>query len=241
MQHDFCETPRRPILRATSYDPPLALYFKPRCKLWSCPYCARQNAKGWALRAKMAGDDWTVRYEQLAFVTLTSHERLGPAASLAVLPSAWGALSARLRRYTPGIKYLMIPERHQSGRVHLHAITSAPIGTRWWKDNARSCGMGYQDHEDVVKNGWGAWYYTLKYLLKGVTTGDWPKGFRRVRTSRHFPQLPPGEYPGWQFSKLQAEISLADEMRGQAAQGLTTILLDERVAWAVINLVIQSD
>lgn len=143
------------------------------------------------------------------FLTLTSHERLGPAASLRVMPHAWDMLGKRARRAEPEYQYLLIPEPHLDGRVHFHVIENSGLGERWWKDNARSCGLGYMVEEETLRSAAGAAWYVSKYLTKGLTINVWPKGFRRVRTSHRWPRppaLPAAE--GWTFSRLPDGIEL---------------------------------
>jgi len=72
-------------------------------------------------------------------------------------------------------------------------IIAADFTKRWLKDNARSCGFGYQcdvsvfDNDDAIK--FAVWY-TTKYLSKSLEITQWPKHFRRIRTSRNWPVLP---------------------------------------------------
>jgi len=64
------------------------------------------------------------------FVTVTSHEKLTAKQSLYVLPLAWKKLSMRWRRLVGGKPYVVIPERHKDGRVHIHGIFMADAGTK---------------------------------------------------------------------------------------------------------------
>ncbi len=60
----------------------------------------------------------------------------------------------------------MIPERHQDGRLHAHAIETGHLTTRWFKDEGRECGLGYIAEEKEVRSPAGAGAYVVKYLTK---------------------------------------------------------------------------
>jgi hypothetical protein len=78
--------------------------------------------------------------------------------------------------------------------LHVHLIASANLGTRWWKDNARECGLGYMTEEEEFKAGKAepgrAAAYAAKYLDKQLGVKAWPRYFHHIRTSQHFPELP---------------------------------------------------
>jgi len=129
------------------------------------------------------------------FVTLTSHRKLKtPQATIAVFRHAWDVLGKRARRAAPGMKYVLIPERHESKKLHCHLLTSAPMPTRWYKDNSASCGLGYIAEEERLLTVRKAAQYMAKYTTKQAGSDQWPKGYRRVRTSRSWPALPALEH-----------------------------------------------
>jgi len=166
------------------------------CNAWSCPECRARLKDRWVLRAlhgsKLLADGGAVLY----FATITSHENLKTfGACAAVFPDAWAKLHKRLNRTTDKREYFLVPEKHKDGRMHVHAIWTFPVNTRWLKDNGRECGFGYKNQiggrghvdepiTDLPRIG----QYVGKYLTKSLGDGV-PARFRRVRTSK-----------GWAFA-----------------------------------------
>ena len=163
-----------------------------RCKSWKCPECRELASWVWAQRLKHGIEvyresglsDWQM-------LTITSHEKLrGMSSCLSVWPKAWGKLSTRLRRETAPLRYALMPELHKDTRVHVHLLTNATVSERWLKNNARECGLGYQVAADEIDDAARAVFYAIKYLGKSAGDVDWPRGFRRVRTSQKWPEMP---------------------------------------------------
>lgn len=190
MNHLECETARRPLLVGVNTKNHIAVFFRPRCKLWSCPACGPINRGRWIVRAYQGGAHLISIGASLNFLTLTSHEALSPQGTLTAFRHAWDQLNKRVRRNCPAYQYILIPERHIDGRLHAHLVETSGLGTRWFKDNGRECGLGYMAEETPVRSPEGAAWYVGKYIGKGLAGYQWPKGFRRVRTSQHWPPLP---------------------------------------------------
>ena len=173
----------------------------------------------------------------LQFVTITSHRRLSPKASVRVFTDAWPKLRKRYRRACPGSHYCLIPERHQSGTVHAHLLVSAPAGSRFWKDNSAACGMGYIAEESAVDSSARAAWYISKELSKMLGGLPWPLGFRRVRCSRGFPKMPPLDPPGdWRFEPVGKGERLDYAERDYRRRGYNVISPDHAEAWRIIAL-----
>lgn len=172
----------------------------------------------------------------LNFLTLTSHERLNASGSLKVWPKAWAKLRERVRYETGGFQFLLVPEQHKNHRLHVHAIETAGLGRRWWKDNARECGLGFMADETEVQTAGGAASYTTKYLTKALLYQHWPKGFRRVRTSQGWPKLEKTEQPDdWYFEPLKRAERLDRAIDDLERAGYDVIVLDHYEAWEVIQ------
>lgn len=232
---DDCQTPRRPMLRGINHEMQKAVFFKPRCKMWNCPACAPVNRGLWAVRAYHGAEMLEQNGNSIQFLTLTSHEKLSASASLAVMPHAWDQLNKRARRVAPGYQYLLIPEPHKDGRVHVHAIETSALGERWWKDTARECGFGFMAEEEELRSAAGAAYYVTKYITKGLEGHEWPKGFRRVRTSRAWPKLPAlPAAEGWEWSVLPRETQLNDAYYELRWKGYDVRLLGSFEAWEYV-------
>jgi len=238
---ETCDTPNRPVLRGVNHDQRRAVFFRPRCKMWSCPYCAEVNKNLWIMRAFHGAAvlmDGEIKPQDnlISFLTLTSERSLGPAASIAVFGSAWNLLRLRARRSAPQGQYLLVPERHKDGRLHAHAIETFNLGTRWWKDNAAEVGLGYIAEEDVARSAAGAAYYAGKYLAKSLDVTTWPKNWRRVRTSRGWPKLPEMDQPeGWVWLPLPRDETLAASWRRLEQIGYEVVFLDHLSAWDYVG------
>lgn len=234
--HPKCEGKNRPIMLAISHAFHKVLVFQPACKQWSCPACAEVNRKRWAVRAFHG-------YEQLEseglvsrFLTLTSHEKLTPEESLWVWPKAWSVLGQRARRTAERFEYLMIPERHKNGKIHIHALETSLLDTRWWKDNGRACGLGYIAEAEAIKNPQQAAWYVSKYIGKQLGETSWPKGFRRVRTSRGWPKTPEQpQHTDWEFRMMQRGAALIETVSRYDTAGYTTLHLDHAAAWVYVD------
>jgi len=233
---DPCTNPRVPMMRGISQLEQKVVYFRPTCKSWSCPTCARRNRAKWVATAINGVAVLSDRSAKIDFVTVTSHERLGPAETLRVLPHGWDMLRKRLRRAAATVEYMLIPEAHKDGRVHLHGLVSARLPKRWWKDNAREVGMGYQsDVKEVVSVG-GVAGYVSKYIGKQMEFTFFGNGFHRVRCSQGFPRLPDHELPaGWTFSVLPRDVSLAQDMVFWQGRGYQVALGDGLSAWGFVD------
>ncbi len=186
-----CSTEYRPVLIGIPPDQPVRYIYQPRCKLWSCPYCGRMNGLLWAIKVR-DGVDYYQRngFANWSFVTLTSHPKLHTFDSTrAVWPKAWKKLSMRIRRLSPGLRYVLIPEKHKNGRLHTHALMSAEINNRWLCKNAAASGLGFMARASPVHCIYGASRYVTKYLTKSLSAEQWPPHFRRIRTSQDWPAL----------------------------------------------------
>lgn len=231
----FCTARNRPLLRAVNTDTRQVVFFRPRCGTWTCPSCAKKNAARAVLRAVNGVEVLTQAGCDFDFVTVTSHEKLGPVASLAVLPKAWNKLNTRIKRAVDAQRtpqYFAIPEQHSDGRWHMHAIVSFHLPRRWWKDNARACGLGYQSDAQEVKSIGGVAAYVAKYQVKMLQNSNLPKHLRRIRHSHGWPALPTLPSPtGWNFSKVEEKLSLQDAVTSFQKRGYATVLADEDSSW----------
>lgn len=184
----------------------VAILFNPRCKQWSCDYCAELNRDYWIHQAARGTLLLLSEGQRLQFVTLTSRGYATPAKSLYFFSQNWPKLRKRIAHQTEiwspftGINwaYFLIPERHKSGVLHAHLIAATHLdGQRWYKDNAYQTGFGYQADVKPDIDSLKAAYYAAKYLHKGTGAEDWPKGFMRVRHSQNWPIAKEQPLEGW--------------------------------------------
>lgn len=190
-----CNRANRPYMVALDLENDRAFIFRPDCKTWGCPSCAAHLRARWTLRAYLGVLHYQASGGDFKFVTLTSHERLHSfGQTLHVWPKAWSILRRRVSRAAPGWRFVMVPEQHRTGRLHVHLIASANLGSRWWKDNGREAGLGFIAEEAEFRAGAAepalAAAYVAKYLGKQMAVAAWPRYFHHIRTSQRFPQIP---------------------------------------------------
>jgi len=184
----MCE--RAGLLIAIDKQSRRALVSRADCDSWKCAECSRRMAENWRMRAKIGAAFFIREGVRLDFVTITSHEKLKTfEATEAVWRKAWPVLYAALKRKAKTLEYLVIPEKHKDGRMHVHALWTADVTERWLKDNARKRGLGYKASVSCVENGDSAARYVSKYVGKMLGV-EVPLHFRRVRPSRNWPEIP---------------------------------------------------
>jgi hypothetical protein len=202
--------------------------------MWNCPACGEINAYKAIRRASIGEKVIIDAGMKLDFITVTSHEKLSPSASLAILPKAWNGLNRRVKRENPEltVEYFTVPEQHQDGRWHMHGMTNAKLPRKWWKDNARECGLGYQSDVKEVTDLGGVAHYIAKYMTKMLQNTNLPKHFRRIRTSSGWPKLPEMQpLEGWQFLTVPRDVSMQSEIERYRSMGETCVIADEISSW----------
>ena len=121
-----------------------ALIAQASCKQWACPECNSMMKNQWIMRANIGVHDLIAHDQVVDFVTITSNEKLTTfAQTIYVWRGAWKNLYAALKYQNPLLQYMLVPERHKDGRMHVHALWTANVSKRWLKDNARKRGLGY--------------------------------------------------------------------------------------------------
>jgi hypothetical protein len=143
----------------------------------------------WRLRAHIGARAILKRGDPLDFATITGHEKLTTFDQTEyVWRKAWPSLYAALKRRNQGLQYIIIPERHADGRMHVHALWNANVKRRWLKDNARTRGLGFQCEISRCADEGRASEYVAKYVGKDIGAVSIPH-FRRVRVSRGWPDI----------------------------------------------------
>lgn len=236
-QNSECLQSKAPLMKAINPVTKQVVYFRPACHKWDCPVCGEKNAYKARLRALTGYETLSDQGRKFDFLTLTPHEKLTSSASIPVMAKAWNKLSVRIKRASQHHDYFLIPELHQSGKLHFHALVSAQLKKKWWKDNGRSCGMGYQNDLQEVNEVGGVGGYLTKYLTKMLQNSNLPKGFRRIRASYTWPSLPELDKPeGWIFVTLGKKAVISDEIKIYQETGHTIVMADANSAWGWIDL-----
>lgn len=144
----------------------------------------------WVLRAEIGVRMFLSADIRVDFVTVTSNEKLKSFAQTEyVWRDAWTKLYAALKRKNKALEYFIVPEKHGDGRMHVHALWTASVSKKWLKDSSRKRGLGYMCDVTQVKTTKGATGYVTKYIGKDLGE-DVPKGFRRVRVSQGWAEVP---------------------------------------------------
>ena len=220
-----CNAAGRPMLRAISQQQKTVIYFKPRCKSWKCPACAEINKRLWTVRIYDATAFHLAQGASVAFTTLTTHEKLSVEQSWRLFGKQWNRLRGRARRAAGGGEYVMIPEAHESGKLHVHMLDTFALPTRWWKDNGRTCGLGYMAESEFAETPGGAARYAAKYLSKGLID-EKLRNVRRIRKSQGFLNSSGGDDSAdWQYSRLEAGAVLALDVQHFERAGFEVLLL----------------
>jgi hypothetical protein len=139
------------------------------------------------------------------FATITMHKNwhgLGNTPRVRqVMQAGWSKLRKRMARRWKGLMWIKVIEFHKSGTPHIHLVIGISnhykrhIKTKWLKDNAVSCGLGYmalvgtKGARDLPLDTIGA-HNTAFYVAGYVGKGDMI-GIRALAYSEGFPEVPP--------------------------------------------------
>lgn len=203
------------------------------CKLWSCPECSMKNAKQWIAKIihgiNEVGGDWY-------FATVTAHRWHRGEKSLTNLRTNWQKLRQRMARKAKksGLEmyYARIWEHHKDASYHMHIINNVAVNTRWLKDNASACGMGFMAHSDEIVNAGQAAGYVAKYMLKqgkADTLRTFPRGARRIECSHNWPKWEKDKQEGWYYSgDLETSVAKAENFRKHGKTVLDLVLRNDK-------------
>lgn len=160
------------------------------CDQWKCDSCRKVLSYHWATRVRygLALWDGPKRHWTL---TLSGKVR-SPHFAFGILDECWDNLRKKMQRTFGRWNYAAFVELHPSrvGIAHFHVISLENSPARL-KDVAHHAGFGYQA-KDTEIDGPQASFYVAKYTSKQGE--DMPRGFRRVRLSHGWPDLPPATY-----------------------------------------------
>lgn len=212
-----CENTRQVTTFGTNKIEKVAILFNPRCKMWSCDYCAEINKDAWIHTAMRGTLVLAMEGQRIQFVTLTSRPYATPVTGLYFLKQNWPKLNRTMRYHTNkwtkhlGLEwsYFMVPEKHKTGVVHCHLLAATHYTTeKSWKEFAFNAGFGWKVDAQGIVTPKKAANYVAKYLHKGQGSEDWPKGFRRVRKSQNWPVSEPQAMTGWEWATYKSDYTV---------------------------------
>lgn len=202
----------------------MVYWFRADCKLWGCPECAEKRKTLVGARASRGVERLQRAGLDMYFITLTSHEQVRThERSIAIWRKAWPKLRRRIVYRNDEFHYALFPEQHKDGTFHAHLLASNNQVKRWWKDNARKCGLGYIVDVQPCYHGGAAAQYATKYLTKALHIEAWPKGFHRFRFSQRWPDVVSGDETGEQWTAYLSAAAFDDEMRYWYGLGLKIV------------------
>ena len=159
-------------------------------------------------------------------ITITANGKWrGQERSIANFRKNWPKLRKRVQYHYGDFRYAIFAEQHPSDgkSMHVHMLCSNIFTTRWWKDNAHTCGLGFQSKVRPIEHGGFAAMYATKYLSKSIDTEGWPKGFHRARFSQNWPDYPTNFQSTADWRVFMSPSHLDDEMRHWLSAGYRII------------------
>lgn len=199
MEAKDCTNPNRPYIVSVDHAAKTGIVYRPRCKQWTCEFCAEQNAGDWRIRVARGVNYFQERAIDVSFITLTSRGGKGRTRdkSLEAFRRGFPSFRKRVLYANNLFEYIAVPEQHQNGVVHMHLIATYHGTKRLIKDAAYKSGLGYMADVRYVDSGVYAAWYISKYIGKDFIGLKWPAKFRRVRCSNGWPKVeadpPPDE------------------------------------------------
>lgn len=160
------------------------------CDQWRCDVCRQVLSYRWARRVRFGLALWDGPKRHWT-LTLSGKVKT-PGFAFRILDKCWDNLRKTLQRSAGAWGYAAFVELHphRTGIAHFHVISLEDCPGRI-NDVAHHAGFGYKATDTEI-DGPGAAQYVSKYTSKQGE--NMPKGFRRVRLSRGWPDLPEPAY-----------------------------------------------
>lgn len=218
----MCSNPKSPFLAYANEAEKTWFWFRADCGLWSCWECAQKNKTRLAGRAGQGAQELIDNGLPIDHITITANRYWrGQERSIANFRKNWPKLRKRIQYHIGDFRYAIFAERHPSDNatMHIHMLCTNIFTTRWWKDNAHSCGLGFQSKVVPVGHGGFAAYYATKYLNKSIDAEGWPKSFHRARFSQNWPEYKADFKSTADWRVFMSSAHLHDEMRHWLSSG----------------------
>lgn len=219
------------------------------CGQWSCEQCAKKLAGKWAWRTRLEVATWK-RPGYMLTLTVRGYIK-DVEYAYKMLPKWFDTFRKTMQRNTHGkwfyIAFVEGQYKTRDGMPHFHIISRKKPeirehvmdGKKWaknedgtykyrivrFKDLAWRCGFGFEADLQTVSDSKAA-YYVSKYASKIDPLT--PKGFRRVRTSEGWHELPEFEGEGL-IIKKQGESITEYLLRVHELTGLSLDALYDKI------------
>lgn len=188
------------------------------CNHWDCPRCGQIRAKEEYARIVEGATTIADEGHQLYFWTMTCRGKEITAAEAEAGYLVWThrllrTANDKARRHGDYWCYVQVTEKQKRGHPHSHIITTyvpadaTPyakgdllpnrryarhdcLWSEWFRRANVRAGLGEECDLSAVKTPAAVSRYVGKYLFKQTATDVWPKGWKRVRYSQNWPDLP---------------------------------------------------
>lgn len=188
------------------------------CNHWDCTTCGKMRASQEKKRI-IYGAEVISREHPLYFWTLTCRGRELSLEEAEANYYAWTNVlltNARTKSKREGVywSYMQVTERQQKTRQHPHShlltsflpsdavLTRDSLGhdcyiSEWFERANFSAHLGSQHRISPIGSIHAVSRYISKYLSKQTMLDEWPKGWKRVRYSQNWPDVPVEEPDFW--------------------------------------------
>lgn len=221
----MCSNPKSPILGYGNGEQKTFFYFRADCKLWTCVECANKERTRVAARAGRGADEFIGDGLPIDHITITANRYWrGQERSIKNFRANWPKLRKRVQYWCGNFNYAVFAEHHKKDdSMHVHMLATNIFTTRWWKDNAAQCGLGFQSKVREVEHGGMAALYATKYISKSLEVEKWPARFHRCRFSANWPKYKSDFETQVEWRVFVSLAAFNDEMRHWQRQGYRII------------------
>jgi len=188
------------------------------CNHWDCPRCGEMRAKEEYARIVEGARAIDLQGHQLYFWTLTCRGKEITSAEAEAGYLKWThrllrTATDKARRAAEFWCYVQVTERQKRGHPHSHLISTycpsdvipyakgdllpngrkarhACLWSEWFRAANVRAGLGVECDLSAVKSAEAVGRYVAKYMFKATAVDRWPPGWKRVRYSQNWPQLP---------------------------------------------------
>lgn len=212
-------------------------YTRNRCGSRSCKYKQCREKYAWKRIKEIT--ELVEDNDLNRFLTLTLNPANFPTVKDAwgQIPKIWDKMAKRMRRAFPGIKYVMILEKHKrNDRPHIHGFVNRYIPVQWLWKNWSEVGGGEGGYIENVSSSVTAYVtkqlHVAKYVGKdNLNVGNWVRPRQRVIWKSR--GLVKRDHPNTHTFKFVSGYRLFDE---QGKKTLTDFEIDriiDRVALCI--------
>lgn len=201
----YTHCPRFPIVLTNQDSEEMNVLLRPRCKMWTCPYCSEINRRVWRRHLKTKLSCAPLNSLEWSFSTLTLPEYVHEMeteidrlfGSIRFIRNQWDRTMKTLKRQYGRFEYVRVLESHKSLALHVHLLASIHFDDLIERDKFHqspafqkifeSYEWGFTDTRHMENGVTGTVNYVTKYMTK--TSPNFHSAvsgahLRRIQTSR---------------------------------------------------------